>query len=338
MPRKLPFWLLIALSIASLAASAILFVDYLRPAPVFCAVDGGCGLVRQTIFARPFGVPMPVFGVAGYLAIALLAFLPGRRFRIAQAMLAVFGAIVALGLLAVQGMMHTICPYCAIVDGSAIAIAALSVLRAVKQWDPPAGKAQLLPALGAVALALAIPMAIGFTSKAQVPDVIAQEIAKTPKGKVTVVDFADFECPFCRAQHAKLEPLLERYKDKVRVTRKNVPLRMHRHAMDAARAACCAEAMGKGDEVAEALFSAPTDELTPEGCERLAAQHGLDPAKFRACVKDSKTDERIRADIDAFHAAKGHGLPTVWFGEQVLEGEQDEATLRAALDSAIERL
>jgi predicted DsbA family dithiol-disulfide isomerase len=108
--------------------------------------------------------------------------------------------------------------------------------------------------------------------------------------------------------------------------------------MDAARTACCADELGKGDEVAEALMSAPTNELTPEGCEKLASERGLDLESFRACVKNPRTDARIRADTDAFHAAHGHGLPTLWFNTMVLEGEQDEATLKTTLDTALRSL
>ncbi len=142
--------------------------------------------------------------------------------------------------------------------------------------------------------------------------------------------------PLCRDTHAELTPVLARHRDKIRVVRKHVPLtRIHPHAMEAARAACCGEAMGKGDEVAERLMQTPADELTTDGCAKLAAEAGLDPARFQDCMKQSSTEERIKADSDAFRASGGHGLPTIWIDREKLEGGQDEATLEAAVSRAI---
>ena len=341
MRKTLPFWLVIALCAAALVASSILLVDYVRPAPVFCDVDGACGIVKRTIFAYPLGIPTPVFGIAGFLAIALAQLLPGRRARIAQAMLAAFGAIVAAGLLAVQASMKTLCPFCAVADSSALLLLALSVARAMRGWDPPARRGPLAGGVLAILLAIVAPVLVGVNKKAipaQLPAVIAEELRKTPRDKVTVVDFVDFECPFCRMTHAELAPLLAERKDKVRLARKHVPLRMHAHAMDAARAACCGEQLGKGEEMAEALFKTPPEGLTPEGCEALALANGIDVARFRECLKDPAIDARIHADGETFRAAHGHGLPTIYIDGTKLEGAQDRAALQSHLDSAIRQL
>jgi predicted DsbA family dithiol-disulfide isomerase/uncharacterized membrane protein len=339
--KTVPFWLVIALCAAALVASSLLLVDYVRPAPVFCGAEGGCGVVKRTVFAYPLGIPTPLLGIGGFLAIGLAQLLPGRRARIAQAMLAVFGGIVAAGLLVVQASLKTICPFCFVADLSALLLLGLSIARAVKGWDPPEHKAQLAAGVVAVCLAVAAPIGIGMSKKAipvDVPSVIAEEMRKTPRGKVTVVDFVDFECPFCRMTHAELGPLLAERRDKVRVARKHVPLRMHPHATDAARAACCGEKLGKGDEIAEALFTAPPADLTREGCEKIAEAHGVDLARFRECFTSPETDARIRADGDAFRAAGGHGLPTIFIDGTKLEGAQEPGVLKSTLDSAIRAL
>src|SRR4051794_22498364 len=105
MRKQLWFWLTIVFAAAALVASAVLFVDYVPPAPVFCDPTGGCGRVKETIFARPFGIPMPAIGLTGMLGIALAALVPGRGARIAQAALASVAALVAIVLLGVQGAM-----------------------------------------------------------------------------------------------------------------------------------------------------------------------------------------------------------------------------------------
>lgn len=341
MKKTLPFGIVMAVSTAALVASAILLVDYVRPAPVFCDSEGGCGIVKRTIFAYPMGIPTPLFGIGGFLAIALAQLMPGRLARIAQLVLATFGALVAAVLLVVQLELHTICPFCAVADTSAIVLLVLSVLRLRGGWDPPADRRLRAGGVLALVAGAGLPIAIGMNKKPIVPplpDVIAAEIKQTPAGKVTVVDFVDFECPFCRMTHAGLGPLLEARKDKVRLVRKHVPLRMHPHAMDAAKAACCGEKLGKGHEMAEALFTVPPEGLTAEGCEGIASSLGLDAAAFRDCVKDPAIEARIKADGDTFRAAKGHGLPTLFVGDTKLEGSQDEETLRTTLDSAIRAL
>jgi predicted DsbA family dithiol-disulfide isomerase/uncharacterized membrane protein len=340
--KTLPFWAVIAICAVALVASSLLLVDYVRPEPVFCDAEGGCGIMKRTAFARPYGIPMPYFGIGGFLAIGLAQLLPGRRARITQAMLAVFGAIVALGLIGVQASMKTVCPYCAVADSAGVVLAVLSVLRAIRGWDPPAElRGQRGIGVATILASVVIPVSIGMNKKPlppEVPQVIREEMKKTPKGKVTVVDFVDFECPFCRMTHAEFSPLVEQRRDKLRVLRKNVPLRMHPHAQDAARTACCGDAQGKGDEIAEALFATEPTALTPQGCEELAAKHGLDMTRFRDCVKDPATDASIHSDGETFRAAHGHGLPTIYIDGVKLEGSQEPGVLEHTLDTAISAL
>ncbi len=332
---------LLAPTLAGLVASAILLVDYVRPAPVFCDEGGGCDAVKRTAFAAFLGVPTPAYGVAAFLALGLLALQQGARVRLAQVVLAGVGTGLALFLIAVQVTLGRFCPFCLTADVSTCLVLAAAIFRYRGAWDLPSGAALRFAGGGALAVALAVPLAVGFTRKPKpppVPEVVAAEMARTPEGQVTVVDFADFECPFCRRTHAALAPVVEASKGRVRVVRKQVPLvRIHRYSLDAARAACCAESLGKGDAMADALFTAPVEELTPEGCARLAASLGLDRQAFRACVDDPKTDARIDADITAFRAAKGHGLPTLWIDGEKLEGMQSEESLKSAILGAIAR-
>jgi len=339
--RQAAFWLTIVLVAAALVASAILLVDYVRPAPVFCEAGGGCAKMRATAFARPFGIPLPALGLLGVLAIGFAALLPGVKARAVQLAFSAIGGLFAAVLLVVQVRMHALCPFCAIVDGASLILAGLAFARWQNDWDPPAKRSILGASVGAFVVAIVVPLAVGFSRRVysgDLPPTIAHEIGLSKGDKVTVVDFVDFECPFCRITHAELAPLLAARKDKVRVARKHVPLRMHPHAMDAAKAGCCGEALGKGDEMADALFTAPVSELTPEGCEKLAQQHGLDLEQFRRCVSDPRTADRIEQDKASFKAAKGHGLPTIWVDDTKLEGAQEKADLEAALDGAIRRL
>ena len=113
---------------------------------------------------------------------------------------------------------------------------------------------------------------------------------------------------------------------------------MHAHAMDAARTACCGEKLGKGDEIAEALFASPPAELTPEGCEQLATKHGLDLARFKECFtigRDRGAHQGRRRDVPR---RQGHGLPTIYIDGVKLEGAQEPEVLKSVLDTAIKAL
>jgi protein-disulfide isomerase/uncharacterized membrane protein len=320
-----------------LVASAILTVDYLRPAPVFCNPDAGCAALKQTVFASFLKVPTPIYGLVGFSALGVLAVQRGARARRLLFGVAAVAVFVAVGLVAVQAIAGVWCKFCLFADTSACAIFALALWRQFGEWDPPAA---LVPraalAFAMMAPAIAAPIAIGAFKKPMIPDVIAREIAQTPPGEVTVIDFADFECPFCRMTHAVLQPLLAEHHARVRVVRKNVPLtRLHPHALDAARAACCGDKMGKGEAMADALFSAPVEQLTPEGCAKLATTLGLDEGAFRKCTSDPATDARIKDDEGSFKAAQGHGLPTLWINSEKIEGYKVDDTVQKTLEREI---
>ena len=114
------------------------------------------------------------------------------------------------------------------------------------------------------------------------------------------------------------------------------PLRMHPHAMPAALAYCCADAQGKGEAMAAALFAAPPGDLTPEGCEKLAVQVGCDLERYR---KDLPAAEaRVAAETAEVRAAGVHSLPTLFIGDERIVGAGKSAEeLTAMIDRASDR-
>jgi uncharacterized membrane protein/protein-disulfide isomerase len=329
---------LFALStLAGLIASAILVVDYLRPIPVYCNADGGCAAIKHTQEAMTFGLPTPFFGVAGFLFVGLLILMRGRLARIALVIVASVAGAFGGHLITVQIEVDAFCKYCLVADFSALALMLASTIRMMTQWDPPPGWRVRAKAIAALLAATIVPMVFGFTRKVTVPDAIAKEMAATPPGSVTVVDFVDYECPFCRRTNVALEPVLEANASRIRMVRRQVPLHMHVHAMDAARAACCGEKLGKGEEMTKALLTTDVENLTPDGCEKLASGLGIESAAYSACVQDPSTQSKIDGDIEEFHAAKGAGLPTIWVDETPLFGEQTQESLERVVKSALEK-
>jgi uncharacterized membrane protein/predicted DsbA family dithiol-disulfide isomerase len=325
--------------LAAVAASAVLIVEYARNEAVFCSEGGGCSLVRRSAIASTFGVTLPALGLAGFLAIAATALASGRLARRAQLVLSGVAAVVGCALIVAQWRIGAFCVYCTVTDASALVAFGVALWRSRVASDPPAARLPRIGGAAAVAVFATVPLVVGAVKEARydVPQVIRSEIERTPAGEVTVVDFVDFECPFCRMTNAIFAPLLAAHRDHVRCVRRQVPLRSHPHAHDAARAACCGETLGKGDAIADALFSAPVESLTPQGCEQIAASVGLPIDAYRACVADPKTDARIEADRAEFDAAGGHALPTIWIDRRRFIGAQPEPVLAQALDTAVAR-
>jgi uncharacterized membrane protein/predicted DsbA family dithiol-disulfide isomerase len=336
-PVARPVVVLLATAVG-LAASGALLVDYTKSVPVFCAEGGGCEAVRQTVYARPFGVPLPIVGVAAFMVLGVLALARGPRARLLYMLVAGAGGLFALGFLGIQAMIGHFCQFCVAVDSSCVLLAAMAIERHRSGWDVPSGVLVSIASSAGLAASLVAPFAWAELEGAKLPPVIADEIARTPRGEVTVVDFVDFECPFCRMMHEKVSPLLAAQKDRFRVVRKLVPLtRIHPHALAAAKAACCGEAMGKGEEMADALFRTAVEDLTPDGCTHLAESLGLPLDKFRICLESPDTVARLARDRRDFDqtAVKGDGLPMMWVGPHKMMGAKDDATVSRVLAEAV---
>ena len=193
-------------------------------------------------------------------------------------------------------------------------------------------------ALGIFALVFVVLVVVscGASCAATVPPFVREEMAKAPRGTATIVFFTDFECPFCRRTHAALAPILAARKEHVRLVLRHVPLARHPWARGAAHAAICVEALG-GDRAAgpyaDALFVA--DDLSPAGCQEIAARFGLDRDAMRACMSSAETDARVERDTAAFASTGGEGVPLLFIGAARFEGAQPPETLEAAVDDAI---
>jgi len=344
LPKAIRFPVVLSLIAAGLAASAALYIDYTAQDPVFCAEGGGCDALKYTLFAHPLGIPLPAIGILAFLVLGILALSRGPFVRKAFATVAGVGAFVGIFLIGIQAATRHFCPYCAVVDVSVSLVAALAIERMRSGWDPPKGPLASFVTSLTLAVAMAAPFvwAQHVTSllppEPPLPPVIAHELAEGPKGIVTIVDFVDFECPYCRIMQTRLEPVLLAQKDHIHLVRKMVPLtRIHPHALDAAKAYCCADAFGKGDAMADALFLSPVEDLVPEKCAKLAESLGVPADKYKECMGSPETDARLKKDRELFDqaAAKRDGLPLMWVGTKKLMGARDDATITSVIDDAI---
>jgi len=332
--QRVVWIILAALVTIGLGTSTALLVDYLRPMPLFCSDTGGCAELRLSSYGRMFGAPTPLFGVMGYSLLGVLTLLRGDIARFVQLVAAMFGALAGAYLLYVQVSLSTFCGYCMTVDIVTVVVLSVVLMRVRTEADPPSPGAVVSGAIG-MGLGAAIPLLSHVLVRPTIPALVSEEMKNTPKGMVTIVDFVDFECPYCRKTASDFAPTLDKYKGRFRLVRKEVPLHMHAHARTAALAECCAETLGKGDAMADALMSVPTAELTEDGCTAAATSLGIDEHAFRACLGDPKTAEHLEADDRDFRAVHGHSLPLIWINDQMIEGAQGPEKLREAMEKAL---
>lgn len=140
------------------------------------------------------------------------------------------------------------------------------------------------------------------------------------KAALTIVQFADFECPFSRQVSASIRSLALRYQDTVRVEFRHLPLdEIHPDARRAAEASECAREQGKFWEYHDKLFANQAD-ISADNLGRFAAEIGLDRGTFDRCMVSGRMAERIRADETAAVAAGIVGTPTFFFNGTPVQG------------------
>ncbi len=139
---------------------------------------------------------------------------------------------------------------------------------------------------------------------------------------VTIVEFADFECPFCQRIAPELDAIWEKHKADVRFVYKFMPLQMHAHAEIAARAAVAAMAQGKFWEMHHILFSSG-DRLEEGDLLKYAGQVGLDLDRFRADMASPATTARIEADKKLADSLSVKGTPTIFINGREYDAKID---------------
>jgi protein-disulfide isomerase len=155
---------------------------------------------------------------------------------------------------------------------------------------------------------------------------------------VTLVEFSDFECPFCKRAHPTLMQVLEKYPGEVKLVYRDFPLKsIHPQAQRAAEAARCAQDQGKFWEYYDTLFT-ESPKLSPDDLKRYAAQVGLDGAKFDACVAAGLHKPAVQRDIDEGTRLGIDGTPAFFVNGRPLTGAQPLEAFARVIDDEITRV
>lgn len=154
-------------------------------------------------------------------------------------------------------------------------------------------------------------------------DIEGAPIRGAADAPVTIVEFSDFHCPFCRSVQPTLTQLLERYQGKVRIAYKHLPLdALHPQARRASEASWCAGQQGKFWEFHDALYREGGSDAGDAVMTRLATAVGLDQAGFVSCLASPEAARSVERDVAQGTALGLSGTPGFFVNGRELNGAQ----------------
>jgi protein-disulfide isomerase len=152
--------------------------------------------------------------------------------------------------------------------------------------------------------------------------------------EITIVEFSDFECPFCKRVLPAVEEVMKAYEGKVKLAFRHNPLPFHPKAMPAAKAAIAAQNQGKFWEMHDKLFNGQ-QELSPENFKKWAKELKLDLKKFEKDMKDPAVQKRIEDDAAFARSNGAGGTPSFYVNGVILVGAQPFEKFKEVIDALI---
>lgn len=187
-----------------------------------------------------------------------------------------------------------------------------------------------------------------YAERASKMDLQGRPVRGNPNAKVTIVNYDDYECPFCSRLHATLvQDILPEYGDKIKIVYKDYPLPMHPWAKHAANDANCLAKENPasfwefadyvhanqhqitGDKDISKSF-AELDRITLD----LGKKNGANAAKLQACIKD-QPDTALKASMDEAEMMGVQATPTMFINGQKLEGAVDAEDVKLVLNEQL---
>lgn len=165
----------------------------------------------------------------------------------------------------------------------------------------------------------------------------AGHVLGNPAAPVKIVEFADFQCPFCAAAQPILRSIREEFGDKVAVVFRHFPLqRIHRYAFAAAVAAECAAAQGRFSAYHDILY-ASQDSIQPSNFREFAIEAGVPNISiFKHCIMNRDGAEAVRRDLQAGRALGITGTPTFIINGVMVAGVPSRGRFEALVRSALQ--
>ena len=382
--RKGIWWAVLILALAGLVISVVLAHIHVKVHTEagfhsFCGRGNtfNCDDVARSPYSVLLGVPTALWGILGYFLAAAVGLwgLRGRRAVLAAACgLLLFTSFAALS--AVLGAisafrLHALCILCAATYGINLLLFVLALVQAGVigysdvaaaplhfSRESPAKTLVILALLGATAVGLVAlvpsywrggaghrrkPLPLENLARGEEPG--GGHWIGAQKPVLTIIEFSDYECPYCRQAHAQLRAIVAQFPDRVRLIHRHFPLdqscnrsvdrAFHQTACRAALITECAGRAGRFWEANDYLFEAASS-LDTQSNKKTAADLELDPVALELCMKGEAL-AAVKNDIEVGIALKLEGTPAFLVDGQVYFGSLPAAVLerlRAAPDAA----
>ena len=154
---------------------------------------------------------------------------------------------------------------------------------------------------------------------------------------VTLVEFSEFQCPFCHRVQATLTQVLERYPGKVKLVYRDFPIdALHPMARRAAEAARCAQDQGKFWEHHDTLFSHFL-QAAPDDLKEYAQKVGMDVTKFESCLSGGVYKATVQRDFDEGTRLGVTGTPAFFVNGRLVQGSQPLEAFTRVIDDELAR-
>jgi protein-disulfide isomerase len=164
----------------------------------------------------------------------------------------------------------------------------------------------------------------------------AARLRGNPNAPVIIVEFSDYECPYCRQVEPTVKQLLAKYRDQVRISYRDFPLTaIHPQAMIAAEASRCALEQGKYWEYHDQLFAA--SKLEKDSLVEYARNLKLDDKQFEICLTSEKYKADIEKDTQEGRKAGVNGTPGFFINGISLSGAQGQDAFARVIDDELGR-
>ena len=156
----------------------------------------------------------------------------------------------------------------------------------------------------------------------------------SPTAKVTIVEFSDFQCPYCAAAIVDVNKLLKAYPTQIRLIFKQFPLEMHPQANYAAAAALAAQRQGKFWQLHDAMF-AHQEDLSRQAILEYARATGLNMQQFETDIDSTEVRETVIRDVQDGNTAGVEGTPTFFINGQHYNGSLALERLKPVIDNEL---
>lgn len=176
----------------------------------------------------------------------------------------------------------------------------------------------------------------------------SDHIKGNPNAKLTIIEYSDYECPFCKRFHPTSLELMKQYGDKIRWVFRHYPLSFHQNAQKEAEASECIAELGGNDafwQFTDKIFERTTSNGTGFALDQLgplASELGVDQTQFQTCLDSGKYAKRVQQDIAEGSSAGVTGTPATFVIDskgksQLVTGAQPIEAFKTIIDQALSK-